>query len=50
VRPLADESRHLVYKRYFRPEKLCEELGGDEILFASKRFVMVLADSPAPTS
>jgi ubiquinone/menaquinone biosynthesis C-methylase UbiE len=49
-RSLTNGSRHLVYKRYFHPQKLVEELGGAEIVFAGTWLVMVLAGSvPGPT-
>ena len=40
-RVLKDGSRHVVYKRYFRPEELRAELGGGEVLFAGRWFVTV---------
>jgi ubiquinone/menaquinone biosynthesis C-methylase UbiE len=40
-RLLKDGSRWRVYKRYFRPEELLEELGGGEVLLANRWFVMV---------
>jgi ubiquinone/menaquinone biosynthesis C-methylase UbiE len=40
-RVLNDGSRWHVYKRYFTPEQLCEELGGGEVLLANRWFVMV---------
>lgn len=40
-RILNDGSRHEVYKRYFAGEELAEELGGGEVLFAGRWFVMV---------
>lgn len=42
-RVLNDGSRFTVYKRYFAAEGLAEELGGGEVLFASRWFVAVLA-------
>lgn len=42
-RILNDGSRYEVYKRYFAPETLLEELGGGEVLFAGTWFVMVQA-------
>jgi ubiquinone/menaquinone biosynthesis C-methylase UbiE len=47
---LTNGNRHLVYKRYFRPQRLARELGGTEIDFPGKRFVMALAGSPAGPS
>jgi ubiquinone/menaquinone biosynthesis C-methylase UbiE len=40
-RELKDGTRWQVYKRYFTPEELREELGGGEILFAGTWFVAV---------
>lgn len=40
-RILSDGSRHEVYKRYFDPEVLAEELGGGRILFSGTWFVAV---------
>ena len=42
-RVLSDGSRHHVYKRYFEPGKLAEELGGGETLHAGTWFVVVAA-------
>lgn len=42
-RILNDGSRWTVYKRYFTPEVLLEELGGGETLFAGRWFVAVRA-------
>jgi ubiquinone/menaquinone biosynthesis C-methylase UbiE len=42
-RILNDGSRWSVYKRYFTPEVLLEELGGGETLFAGRWFVAVRA-------
>jgi ubiquinone/menaquinone biosynthesis C-methylase UbiE len=42
-RVLNDGSRWHVYKRYFRPDALAEELGGGEVLHAGRWFVMVRA-------
>ena len=42
-RILDDGSRWDVYKRYFEPQRLLEELGGGEILLANRWFVMVRA-------
>ena len=40
-RILNDGSVHAVYKRYFEPEQLAEELGGGEVLHAGRWFVAV---------
>jgi ubiquinone/menaquinone biosynthesis C-methylase UbiE len=40
-RKLNDGSRHRVYKRFFTPEGLLEELGGGRVLHAGDWFVMV---------
>jgi ubiquinone/menaquinone biosynthesis C-methylase UbiE len=40
-RKLNDGSRHRVYKRFFTPEGLAEELGGGRVLHAGHWFVMV---------
>ena len=42
-RLLSDGSRWDVYKRYFEPEQLLDELGGGEALLANRWFVMVSA-------
>jgi demethylmenaquinone methyltransferase/2-methoxy-6-polyprenyl-1,4-benzoquinol methylase len=42
-RVLNDGSRWQVYKRYFDPEELAEELGGGRTLFAGRWFVAVQA-------
>jgi ubiquinone/menaquinone biosynthesis C-methylase UbiE len=42
-RVLNDGSRWHVYKRYFRPDALAQELGGGEVLHAGRWFVMVRA-------
>ena len=42
-RKLNDGSRHRVYKRFFTPEGLLEELGGGRVLHAGRWFVMVAA-------
>ena len=44
-RKLNDGSRHRVYKRFFTPEGLLDELGGGRVLHAGHWFVMVA--SPA---
>ena len=41
-RVLSDGTRWQVYKRYFEPESLAAELGG-EVLFQNQRFVVVQA-------
>jgi ubiquinone/menaquinone biosynthesis C-methylase UbiE len=40
-RELNDGSRHRVYKRYFDPDQLVEELGGGQVLFDGRWFVAV---------
>lgn len=42
-RTLNDGSRWVVYKRYFTPEGLADELGGGDALFAGRWFVAVAA-------
>jgi len=42
-RILNDGSRWTVYKRYFEPDELADELGGGETLFAGSWFVVVRA-------
>jgi ubiquinone/menaquinone biosynthesis C-methylase UbiE len=42
-RILNDGSRWQVYKRYFEPDSLAEELGGGRTLFAGRWFVVVQA-------
>ena len=42
-RILNDGSRWEVYKRYFTPERLLDELGGGEALMAGRWFVVVRA-------
>jgi ubiquinone/menaquinone biosynthesis C-methylase UbiE len=42
-RLLRDGSRWQVYKRFFEPEQLAEELGGGRTLFAGRWFVVVRA-------
>jgi Methyltransferase domain len=42
-RELSDESRWVVYKRYFTPDVLAAELGGGEVLHDSAYFVCVRA-------
>ena len=42
-RKLNDGSRHRVYKRFFTPEGLLEELGGGRVLHTGRWFVMVAA-------
>ncbi len=41
TRVLNDGSRHQVYKRYFDPDELADELGGGSVLHAGDWFVMV---------
>ncbi|HEV7175548.1 MAG TPA: class I SAM-dependent methyltransferase [Solirubrobacteraceae bacterium] len=45
-RVLNDGSRYEVYKRFFEPDALAEELGGGTVLHASRWFVMVSSRSP----
>ena len=45
-RVLNDGSRYDVYKRFFDPEALAQELGGGSVLHASRWFVMVSSRSP----
>jgi ubiquinone/menaquinone biosynthesis C-methylase UbiE len=40
-RILNDGSRWEVYKRFFTPEQLCEELGGGEVVLANRWFLVV---------
>jgi ubiquinone/menaquinone biosynthesis C-methylase UbiE len=40
---LNDGTRWTVYKRYFEPEQLAEELGGGEVVLANRWFVAVRA-------
>jgi demethylmenaquinone methyltransferase/2-methoxy-6-polyprenyl-1,4-benzoquinol methylase len=42
-RVLNDGSRHVVYKRYFTPERLIAEMGAGRTLHAGRWFVAVLA-------
>jgi demethylmenaquinone methyltransferase/2-methoxy-6-polyprenyl-1,4-benzoquinol methylase len=42
-RVLNDGSSWSVYKRYFRPQELLDELGGGEVVHAGRWFVMVRA-------
>ena len=44
-RVLNDGSRYEVYKRFFDPEALAQELGGGTVLHASRWFVMVSSRS-----
>jgi demethylmenaquinone methyltransferase/2-methoxy-6-polyprenyl-1,4-benzoquinol methylase len=45
-RILNDGSRYEVYKRFFEPDALAQELGGGTVLHASRWFVMVSSRSP----
>jgi ubiquinone/menaquinone biosynthesis C-methylase UbiE len=45
-RVLNDGSRYEVYKRFFDPEALAQELGGGSVLHAGHWFVMVSSRSP----
>ena len=40
-RPLLDGTTYRIYKRYFRPEALVDEIGGGEIVLSLKWFVAV---------
>jgi hypothetical protein len=40
-RKLTDGTRHRVYKRYFEPAALAEELGGGSVLHGGRWFVAV---------
>jgi demethylmenaquinone methyltransferase/2-methoxy-6-polyprenyl-1,4-benzoquinol methylase len=40
-RVLSDGSRHTVYKRFFEPQELANELGGGAVLYAGRWFVAV---------
>jgi ubiquinone/menaquinone biosynthesis C-methylase UbiE len=40
-RILSDGSRHFVYKRYFTPDQLLSELGGGQVVFHGRWFVLV---------
>jgi ubiquinone/menaquinone biosynthesis C-methylase UbiE len=42
-RVLNDGSRWTVFKRYFEPDQLADELGGGEVLLANRWFVVVRA-------
>ena len=42
-RVLNDGSRHTVYKRFFHPDELADELGGGTVLHAGRWFVAVAA-------
>jgi ubiquinone/menaquinone biosynthesis C-methylase UbiE len=44
-RVLSDGSRHVVYKRYFTPERLIAEIGSGRTLHAGRWFVAVLANN-----
>jgi hypothetical protein len=46
-RVLSDGSRWQVYKRYFEPDLLLREVGGGDVLFAGRWFVVVRALSPS---
>jgi demethylmenaquinone methyltransferase/2-methoxy-6-polyprenyl-1,4-benzoquinol methylase len=45
-RILNDGSVHTVYKRYFEPEQLADELGGGDVLHAGRWFVAVRSPRP----
>jgi ubiquinone/menaquinone biosynthesis C-methylase UbiE len=38
-RPLLDGTVHTIYKKYFTPEELVEEMGGAEVLYSTKWFL-----------
>lgn len=42
-RVLSDGSRHEVFKRWFEPDELVQELGGGDVIHAGRWFVAVLA-------
>jgi ubiquinone/menaquinone biosynthesis C-methylase UbiE len=44
-RVLKDGSRHVVYKRYFTPERLTAEIGSGRTLHAGRWFVALLANT-----
>jgi ubiquinone/menaquinone biosynthesis C-methylase UbiE len=44
-RVLNDGSRHVVYKRYFSPERLIAEIGSGRVLHSGRWFAAVLANS-----
>jgi ubiquinone/menaquinone biosynthesis C-methylase UbiE len=44
-RVLNDGSRHVVYKRYFTPERLIAEIGSGRVLHSGRWFVAVLANN-----
>ena len=41
-RVLTDGSRWQVYKRYFEPQELLDELGGGELLFQGERYFLMV--------
>lgn len=45
ARVLNDGSRHVVYKRYFTPERLIAEMGAGRTLHAGRWFVAILASA-----
>lgn len=47
TRVLNDGSRYQVYKRFFDPEALADELGGGSVLHAGRWFVAVSSPAPA---
>ena len=47
-RILGDDTRWEVFKRYFEPRQLLDELGGGEVLVANRWFVMVRDRRPRP--
>jgi ubiquinone/menaquinone biosynthesis C-methylase UbiE len=44
-RTTSDGARHRVYKRYFDPDELADELGGGEVLHGGRWFVAVASRS-----
>jgi SAM-dependent methyltransferase len=45
-RPLEDGSEHDIYKVYFSPDSLLDEVGGGELLFRGDVFLVVGGESP----
>ena len=42
-RVLGDGTRHEVFKRWFEPAQLVDELGGGDVIHAGRWFVAVMA-------
>ena len=40
-RELLDGTSYTIYKKYFRPEELLEEIGGGQILLSTKWYLVV---------